>query len=133
MRKYVYMMIGGAAGAPLRVLLRNLPVWSHVGGIPVNTLAVNIIGSFFLAFFLAVAFEVAKFDADIRLGVSTGFLGAFTTFSTLSKETALLMFSGDYIPAISYILLSGGLGLAAAYLGAVLAGEYIAKRAKNKA
>jgi CrcB protein len=133
MRKYVYILIGGAAGAPLRVVLRSLQVWEHSGGIPVNTLAVNIIGSFILAFFLTIAFEVSKFDADVRLGVSTGFLGAFTTFSTLSKETALLIYSGDYVPAFSYVLLSGILGLSAVYLGVVLARELIAGRSKNRA
>ena len=80
-----------------------------------------------LALFLTIAFEVMAVDPDIRLGVSTGFLGAFTTFSTLCKETVTLMVSGEYFSAILYITVSTILGFAAAYFGTVMARETISK------
>jgi fluoride ion exporter CrcB/FEX len=62
----------------------------------------NVLGAFALAFILTIAFEIWTFDSDIRLGVTTGFLGAFTTFSTLCKETVGLMQNGDIFPQFIY-------------------------------
>lgn len=133
MRKYSYILIGGAFGAVLRLLIKNVQISNYHGSIPINTLVTNIAGSFFLALFLTVAYEVMEVDADIRLGVSTGFLGAFTTFSALCRETVALMTSGEYFSAISYVTVSTILGLSAAYFGIVLAREAISKIAKNSA
>lgn len=84
-------------------------------------------GCFVLVLFLTFAYEVMEISADIRLGVSTGLLGAFTTFSTLCKEAVELMASGEHFLAISYIMGSVILGFAAAYLGFILARGVIAK------
>ncbi|NMC56947.1 MAG: fluoride efflux transporter CrcB [Eubacteriaceae bacterium] len=130
MRKYVYILIGGAIGAVLRVVIKGINLFNYSGNIPINTLIINISGAFILMFFLTVAFEVAGFDANIRLGISTGFLGAFTTFSTLCKETVVLIFNGYYFSAFLYILLSFVLGLATAYAGYILAKKYIVKITK---
>lgn len=82
MRKYLYIGIGGFLGAILRFTVRNVQLADYKGNIPLNTLFVNISGCFFLAFLLAAAFSFLELDADIRLGLSTGLLGAYTTFST---------------------------------------------------
>jgi len=129
-RKYVYILIGGAIGAVLRVVIKGIDLINYSGNFPINTLIINICGAFILMFFLTVAFEIAEFDADIRLGISTGFLGAFTTFSTLCKETTVLIFSGFYFSAFIYILLCSVLGLATAYCGYILAKKYITKVTK---
>ena len=127
MKKYVYISIGGALGAALRLYIKNIHIWNYHENIPLNTLLINVSGSFILALFLTFALEVMEVDADIRLGVSTGFIGAFTTFSTLCKETVLLIYAGDYFSAISYVTVSTMLGLSAAYFGIVLARELILK------
>ncbi len=131
MRKNIYIMLGGAAGAVLRVLVRNMELFQCTSGLPYSTLVVNFTGALILAFFLTVSFEISNFDPDIRIGFSTGFLGAFTTFSTLCKETAMLMFNGDYSSAILYIVLSCVLGFAAAYVGYILAKKVIVKLTHN--
>ncbi len=117
MRKYIYISLGGMIGAVLRVVLKNAQLWDYYGNIPINTLFINITGSFILALFLTVAFEALEIDADIRLGISTGLIGAFTTFSTLCKETTLLIVAGEYYSAILYVTLSAILGIFAAYCG----------------
>jgi len=89
--------------------------------VPLNTLTINIAGSFILAFILTFALEVREVNPDIRLGLTMGFLGAFTTFSALCKETVGLLQNGDYFFAISYITISIILGLGLAYVGIVLA------------
>lgn len=129
-KKYIYILIGGAAGAVLRAVIKDINLFNYSGNIPINTLIINVSGAFILMFFLTVAFEVAEFDANIRLGISTGFLGAFTTFSTLCKETTVLIFNGYYFSAFIYILLSAVLGLATAYGGYILAKKSIVKITK---
>ena len=117
-------------GAILRFLAKNIPIYNYHENVPLNTLFINVSGCFILGLVLTVAFEIWKFDADIRLGIGTGFLGAYTTFSTLCRETAELIDKGYYFSAVSYITLSVVLGLAAIYLGVVLARGVAAKLLK---
>lgn len=130
MRKYIYISIGGALGAVFRLAIENVHIWNYNESIPLNTLIINIAGSFILALFLTAAYEVMEVDADLRIGLSTGFLGAFTTFSTLCKETVSLMAGGKFFLAISYMTVSAILGLAAVYFGIVMAREAIIKLVK---
>lgn len=127
MRKYIFIGIGGILGAILRYYIKNIHIYQYNGVFPLNTLIINITGSFILALILTVTFEVLEFDSDIRLGIATGFLGAFTTFSTMSKETVILINSGYYYSAIAYLTVSAMLGLSAAYFGTVLARDVISK------
>jgi CrcB protein len=121
MRKYIYIGLGGILGTYLRYYIRNIQIYNYHGNVPINTLAINVSGSFLLALILTIAFEIWEINANLRLGITTGFLGAFTTFSTLCKETVVLFKEGDYFSSISYITLSTMLGLAAAYFGVILA------------
>jgi CrcB protein len=134
MRKYIYIGCGSFIGAVLRYLSKGIQIYNYHENVPLNTLFINILGAFIIAFILTIAFEVWAFDSDIRLGVTTGLLGAFTTFSALCKETVGLMQNGDYSSAISYMTVGVMLGLGAAYLGIVVArrigSEFAGKRAK---
>ena len=121
MAKYFYISIGGAAGALLRHFIEGVPLWGNGGIFPFNTLLINVTGSFLLAVFLTIAFEVMALNPDIRLGISTGFLGAFTTFSALCKESVMLMESGRPFLSMMYMASSLLLGFTAAYLGILLA------------
>lgn len=132
MRKYVYIGIGGILGAVSRYLFEGVKIYHYHEKVPLNTLMINVAGSFILALVLTVAFEVWEFDAGLRLGITTGFLGAFTTFSTLCKETTGLLNRGEYFSAVSYIAVSTVIGLAAAYFGVVLAREVVSKIVKKK-
>lgn len=127
MRKYIFISIGGILGAILRYVIRNIPIVHYHENIPLNTLIINITGSFILALILTVAYEVLELDSDIRLGIATGFIGAYTTFSTLCKETVTLFSKGDYFSAISYVTVSTMLGIAFVYLGIMLAREVVVK------
>jgi fluoride ion exporter CrcB/FEX len=66
-----------------------------------NTLVVNLVGCFLLAAILTLALEVLEISSDLRLGVSTGFIGAFTTFSTLCKEILIMASQGYYLTAFA--------------------------------
>lgn len=123
MRKYIFIGCGGFIGAVLRYLVEEIKIYDYHENVPLNTLLINIVGAFLLALILTTAYEVRTFDSDLRLGLTTGVLGAFTTFSTLCKETVMLFSSGDYFSAISYVTVSSLLGLTAVYFGVVVARE----------
>jgi CrcB protein len=132
MRKYIYIGIGGLLGAISRYLIKGIKIYHYHENVPLNTLIINITGCFILALVLTIAFEVWKFDASLRLGIATGFLGAYTTFSTLCKETVGLIYQGDYFSAITYITDSTIVGILAAYLGIVIAREVVSKLVKKE-
>lgn len=132
MRKYILIGCGSFIGAVLRYLVKGIQISGYHENIPINTLLINIFGAFLIAFLLTIAYEVWEFDSDIRLGLTTGLLGAFTTFSTLCKESVGLLQSGLYFSAISYMTASVMLGLAAAYFGVVLARQIGVKVTKKR-
>lgn len=132
MKKYIYIGIGGFFGAISRYAIKNIHIYHYNGVIPLNTLIINVSGSFVLALILTTAFEVLEMDESVRLGIGTGFLGAYTTFSTLCKETVGLITKGFYFSAISYIIMSTILGLVAAYFGVVLSRKFISKLVDGK-
>lgn len=133
MRKYFYISIGGALGAVLRIVIKDMSILDFNGKIPYDTLIINVVGCFTLALFLTVAFEVMEMDTNIRIGLSTGLLGAFTTFSTFCMETTILIWDGQYFQSLVYVALSLGLGLLGAYLGVVLARKVVTRLVGNVA
>ncbi|MGE5493729.1 MAG: fluoride efflux transporter FluC [Burkholderiales bacterium] len=54
---------------------------------------------FLLALIMSVALELLELNSNLRLGIATGLLGAFTTFSTICKEASSLIFQGLYFQA----------------------------------
>lgn len=132
MQKYILIGCGGFLGAIVRFLIKGVPIANYHENIPLNTLIINVSGAFLLGLILTTAFEVWEFSPDIRLGIATGFLGAFTTFSTMCKETVTLIMNGDYFSAVSYLTVSVMLGLAASFFGVVLAREVGSKLFKNR-
>lgn len=83
---YVYVGIGGAIGALLRYTISLFFVINDTN-FPYSTLFVNMIGSFLLAYITYGLFEKIKVKQLIKLAITTGFFGSFTTFSALSVET----------------------------------------------
>ncbi len=89
--------------------------------VPLGTLAVNALGCF--AFGLIWAWTAARAEAspELRLVVLTGFMGAFTTFSTFGFETMHLLRSGTPGWALTYVLAQCVTGVALAFGGYALA------------
>ena len=127
MRKYIFIAIGGMLGAILRYFIKGIHIYHYEGIMPINTFLINILGSFLLALILTISFEIYEVDADLKLGIATGLLGAYTTFSTLCKETVNLMSQGYYYSSLSYIGFSTIFGLSTAYFGVLLARKVVSK------
>lgn len=121
MRKWIGISLGGALGAMLRYLIRGIILIPDAGAFPLNTLLINVVGSFALALLLTTVSGIFTLKPDLRLGLTVGFLGAFTTFSTVCREIALLLSDGSFGMALLYALSTVLLGLLAAYLGYTLA------------
>ena len=119
---YIYLMValGGAFGASFRFFISQL-ILNWLGkGFPFATLVVNISGSFIMGFLYGLIENGVIEVAVLRTLIGIGFLGAFTTFSTFSLDTLLLIQQGDMVKAIANVLLNVVLCVGAAGLGMFL-------------
>jgi len=120
MNELIFIALGGATGALMRFGVSNA-VYSYMGrDFPYGTLSVNIIGSLFIGMFFVLLTERLTYGADVRAFVMVGLLGAFTTFSTFSLETLLLIQQGNLSRAFINIIASVLLCLLATWIGMVL-------------
>jgi CrcB protein len=82
-----WICLGGAAGTAARYLLSGWLSRSLGAGFPYGTLAVNVLGSFLLGLIMQVALLTETFPPTLRLALTTGVMGGFTTYSTFNYET----------------------------------------------
>ena len=92
-------------------------------GFPFATLIVNLVGSFLIAFVLQLALARSGFSANLRIGLTTGFMGGFTTYSSFNFETTKLILDGQ--PARG--LVNAGVTLIGAFAAGLL-GMWVARR-----
>ena len=121
MKKHLLIALGGMLGALVRTALERAFPWDASTGLPYQTLLINVTGGFLLTLLLTAVLEKWEMDSDLRHGLSTGFLAAFTTFSTFSMETGELILAGRFGAALLYLMASLTLGLLAAWGGMVSA------------
>lgn len=118
-----FFLIGSGAfvGANLRYWVTNaFSAWLGLA-FPYGTLFINVSGSFLLGFVLTFVGSRLVGDPNLRLLIGTGFLGGYTTFSTFSYDTVVLLERGDVVPAATYAGVSLIGSIVAAYVGIVLA------------
>lgn len=123
MSRFLAVAAGGALGAVARyaVALFVAAFWKR--DFPLATLLINVSGSFVLGFFSTFAAEKMPIDPRWRLFVATGFVGAYTTFSTFEYETQRLTESGALWWGALNVVTSVAAGFAAVQLGVFLARE----------
>ena len=124
MIEFLLLAVGAVVGAFLRYIMVASP--QTIMGLPINVLAVNIIGSFVLGLFsvLAVALNL---NSNYTLLIATGFCGAFTTMSSFALETSNLMDANRFILVILNILANVGLSLGSLIGGKVLGDELMVR------
>ena len=111
---------GGALGAPARYGVAQL-IHVRAGGFPWATFWTNITGSLALGFVLALLLERFPPTRYVRPFVATGFIGAYTTYSTFAVETDLLIKDGHAAVALAYASSSLLAGFVAVWLGLTVA------------
>lgn len=120
-RSVLLVAAGGAAGTVLRHAL-TVAFPPAPDGLPVSTLAENLVGAFLLATLVTVVLERLPGDRTVRPLLGTGLLGGFTTFSTLSLELSTLVVEAPPVAAVYLVLtvvgglLAGAAGIAAGRL-----------------
>ena len=113
--KLLALCVAGAGGVLARYLVDG---WlGRPGGFPVGILVVNISGAFLAGLFYGVVADRPGIPDWLRLGASFGFLGAYTTFSTLSLDTVRLIQEGRLGLALLNSAGSLAAGILAVYAG----------------
>jgi CrcB protein len=118
---YVAIAIGGTLGCWARFAQMNLVQAVFGRDFPFATMSINVIGSFLMGFLFILTLERLMIPPSVRVGVLTGVLGGYTTFSTFELETLLLAENGELLRAALYVILSVVIGFAAAFGGAYIA------------
>jgi CrcB protein len=90
---------GGFIGAVLRSYLNGLISHRVPHELPFGTLGVNLIGSFIMGVFVAYFMYTTLFSLHVKSFLSTGILGALTTYSTFAIESVLLLQGGSFMLA----------------------------------
>ncbi|GHO46037.1 fluoride efflux transporter FluC [Ktedonospora formicarum] len=131
-RRLLAVFAGGFCGALARALLSVL-IQSHLGsGWPYDILLINLSGALLLAFCTVLADATTLLAPTRRLFVNVGFIGAYTTFSSLAMGDVLLLAHGDWLPAFLYLILSIVGGCIVILLGDWL-GQLFLQRVRHRA
>lgn len=113
----IAVLLGGAIGSLVRLLV-GMAIQQRVGlAFPVGTLVINITGSLLLGFIMRFVLDTTAVTPVVRALLTTGFCGGYTTFSTFSFETLDLVREGLYARAGAYVVSSVVLGLVAVFAG----------------
>jgi CrcB protein len=110
--------LAGGIGSGARHLLALALTQNASFSIPIGTLSVNVIGSFLICLVMPLSLEASYISPTLRLVLTAGFLGGFTTYSSFSYETIRYLSEGEYVRCMAHIaamliscMAAGGLGL----------------------
>lgn len=121
MEKFIWIGIAGGAGALSRYGLAGLVSRFSGGSFPAGTFTVNMAGCLLFGLVWGLLEDRGGVSPQMRVAVLTGFMGAFTTFSTFAFESAALLRSGQWAYALLNIGGQNLLGLALLIGGMALA------------
>lgn len=113
----VVIGLGGFAGAIARYLVDGWATGLGRGTFPWGTLAVNLSGSLLIGLLFALMIERAAISSDLRGPLMIGFIGSYTTFSTLALESWRLLEDGAWLLGAANLVGSLALGVAAVVIG----------------
>jgi CrcB protein len=117
---YLIVFFGGGIGAAARHWVNRTALMMFGPGYPTGTIIVNVVGSLLMGLLIGLFTsldETRGVTNQLRLLLTTGFLGGFTTFSTFSLDTQTLWERGQVMQATGYVLASVVLSLAAVAFG----------------
>jgi CrcB protein len=129
MKIFWAIAVGAAAGGLSRFYLTVAMQQRFGEAFPWGTLLINITGSLLLGFIIRYAVATPSMPLELRLMLTTGFCGGYTTFSSYSYETAVLLENGHYSRAALYSIGSVVFSLFATFCGFMLARVLLGTRA----
>ena len=122
---YIAIAVGGSMGAVSRYWV-STTTYQWLGlAFPYGTLAVNLLGSLAMGFLSVLLVYRLQVSEEVRIGILSGFLGSFTTFSTFAIDTLELGMDDSLSKAMLYILLSVLLCVFGALAGLLAAKQLI--------
>jgi CrcB protein len=127
---YLMVAVGGALGSIARFWCSGFVASRFGETFPWGTMLVNVLGSFIIGAFATLTGPDGRFfvPGEWRVLVMVGFCGGFTTFSSFSLQTLLLLQDEEWLLAAGNILLSVAICLAAVWAGHVAAASFNALR-----
>jgi CrcB protein len=115
--RLLLLALAGAGGTLCRYWLGGLMQWLCGTSFPWGTLTINVLGCLLFGFVWTLADERMLISPQARIVILTGFMGAFTTFSTFAFESAQLLSDAEWLRAFANIALENIVGMAAVFLG----------------
>lgn len=117
LKTLICIFVGGGLGSVARYAVQLL-VHERITAysFPWATLSVNIAGSFLIGLFYALSSRSGLTD-EMRLFLTAGLCGGFTTFSTFSNDNLALLRQGDVATCMLYIIISVIAGISACFIG----------------
>lgn len=116
--RLAWVFLGSGLGGAARYLFGSWVLKLLGAAFPYGTIAINALGSFFIMVIMTVSLRGGPIGPDLRLFLTTGIMGGFTTYSTFNYETMALAQRGAVLLAavnvgatVLICLVAGGLGL----------------------
>ena len=125
MLNLLWIGIAGGIGSVARYLMSSFALRIFGMTYPYGTLSVNVVGSFLMGLIMESSLSSSTISPTLRLILTTGFLGGFTTYSSFNQETLQQLQSGDYQKTFLYILLMFVFCIAAGFSGWVIARKFV--------
>jgi CrcB protein len=122
----LWVVVAGGLGSGARYLVGLWALQRLGAGFPYGTLIVNLTGCFAIGIVMQAASSSTAWSPELRGAVTAGFLGGFTTYSSFNQETLTLFAHGSPGAAVINIAVTLGGGLAAGWLGLVVARQLVA-------
>ncbi len=120
MRTALAITVAGGLGGLARYVLQAV-IDPRSGGLPWGTFVINVSGSFLIGLVFTITTERVNVEPWLRTALTVGFLGAYTTFSTLAFETVKLLDGGEWLAAFLNMTGTAVVGVLAVLAGIVVA------------
>lgn len=113
--QFFLVFLGSGIGGMARHAVGLLSLRLFGPNFPIGTMTINIVGSALMGVVIGIFAARSQGEAEVRLFLTTGIIGGFTTFSTFSLDAAALYERGEFLLAALYVIGSVVLGIAALF------------------